>query len=241
MRVRLKENSILHVQTEFNGFFKLHVYNSGTLYKIRVFIKEKKIMGQNEDYLEAIRHVNKKNDERLALARAGIDVNNAGIMLISAYFPMLFHRLGLLADNRREFESTNDRIRAIFLIQYLLYGEQCEWEEPELYLNKMMVGMEEYNQPLPRTCELSQEETDMAEDMIKVICHNWDKMRNTSISGFRVAFLQRRGQVMLHEDLGKWEVTVEQEAYDLLIDSIPWEYKMCKYPWQKKIIEVKWR
>lgn len=259
IRSHLKEYSFLETQSEFLSiwmvelttrkylswsekeivdFLVARVYRSAP-YSLIVLIKKMNIMGQHEDYLEAIRRLSQSRDEQLV--EASIDVRNAGMMLISPYFPIFFHRLGLLDDNRREFKSVDSSIRAIFLIQYLIYGEQREWKESELYLNKIMVGMEEDRQPLPLTWELSQEDTSMADDMMKAICRNWDKMRNTSLRGFREAFLQRNGQVMWHKDLNRWEIKVEEKAFDVLIDSMPWGFKMCKYPWQKNMIEVKWR
>lgn len=259
LRAGLNEFCILEAQTEFLSiwmveltakrylpwsekeiieFLIARVYHSAP-YNIRELIKKMSIMGQHEDYLEAIRRLQQRENEESS--KVSIDVNNAGMMLIAPFYPMLFHRLGFLTDNRREFKSTNDAIHAIFLIQYLIYGEQREWNESELYLNKIMVGLEEYNQPLPRTCELRQEDKSMVDDMIKSICKSWDKMRNTSMRGFMEAFLQRKGRVVFHEYSGRWEVKVEQKAYDVLIDSLPWTYTMCKYPWQKNMIDVKWR
>lgn len=204
-----------------------------------ILIKKMSVMGQNEDYLEAMKSFERggSNDA----STAGVDVYNGGMMLISPYFPMLFSRLNLLTDDRKEFRDMDSRVRAIFLLQNVVYGEQREWTEAELYLNKLMVGMVESNQPLPRALDLKQEEIDMVEQLMKAICQSWDKMRNTSVRGFREAFLQRRAQVKWYESEHKWQVAVEVKAYDVLIDSMPWGYKTCKQPWHKQIIEVKWR
>lgn len=195
-------------------------------------------MGQNEDYLEAMRRF--EAGAKNGTSTTGVDVKNGGMMLISPYFPMLFARLNILID-RKEFKDVDSRIRAIFLLQYLIYGEQREWTEAELYLNKLVVGMEDSNQPLPLTLNLEQGDMELGEQLINGICHNWDKMKNTSVRAFRDSFLQRKAQVKWDESAQRWLVAVEVKAYDVLIDSLPWSYQMCKQPWHKHMIEVRWR
>lgn len=180
-------------------------------------------------------------NDRNSDIETGIDVKNAGLMLPAIFYPMLYHKLGLFTDDRKDFKDTESRIRAIFLLQYVVYGEQREWLEADLFLNKLLVGMEDSKESLPRRLELKWEETDLADNMLDAILHQWDKMRNTSPQGFRNAFLQRNGKVIWHADKKSWEVKVEQRAYDVLIDSLPWGYQMLKSPWSKHMITTTWR
>lgn len=259
IRTHLKEYGFIDSQSEFLSIWMVELttkkylswsekeivdfliarVHHGASYNFIVLIKKMSIMGQKEDYLEAMRRF--EEGSKNEASTTGIDVQNGGMVLISVYFPMMFARLNLLTDDRKDFKDMDGRIRAVFLLQYVVYGEQREWTEAELYLNKLMVGMEYSNQPLPRVLNLEQGDMELVEQLMKAVCQNWDKMKNTSIRGFREAFLQRRAQVKWDESAQRWQVAVEVKAYDVLIDSMPWGYKMCKQPWHKQMIEIKWR
>ena len=168
-----------------------------------------------------------------------IEVHNAGIVLLHPYLPMLFHRLGYLSEDRRSFKDTDSQIRAIFVLQYLVYGDQREYPETELYLNKVLVNMTDNVQPLPRKIELTREEIEWADKLIEGARQSWEKMRNTSTKAFRVSFLERKGYVSHTERV--WNVRVEEKAFDVLLDSVPWGFKMFMASWLKDRIEVQWR
>ena len=75
--------------------------------------------------------------------------------------------------------------------------------------------------------------------MLAGVKANWPKMENTSIGGFQRSFIEREGQLEQREN--KWVLTVENKAYDILLDSLPWSYRMIRLPWLKKPISVLWR
>ena len=39
----------------------------------------------------------------------------------------------------------------------------------------------------------------------------------------------------------RWVIHVEQRAYDILLDSVPWSFRMIRYPWMDTIMQVEWR
>lgn len=59
---------------------------------------------------------------------------------------------------------------------------------------------------------------------------NWKTIGNTSISGLRETFLQRKGKLQLKED-GMWYLTVEPGVFDMLLDSLPWRFSVIKHAW----------
>lgn len=163
-------------------------------------------------------------------------INNAGLVLLSPWFPMLFEKLDLLKD-KKEFTGAEAQIRAIFLLQSLLFREN-EFEEHTLLLNKILTGWES-DDPLPLAQERSVQERELPEEMLKGVLQNWDKLKNTSVDGFRQSFLAREGKLDEKED--SWVLTVDERGYDVLLDSVPWGYKFVKYPWMKKPLNVIWR
>lgn len=162
-------------------------------------------------------------------------INNAGIVLLLPFLPRLFSALGL--TDAGQFKNRDAQIRAMFLLQYAAFGK-TEFPEHELTLNKLLTGFQ-IGVPIPRSIELSGEERQTVDSMLRSVLQNWRKLQNTSIEGLQISFLQREGRLETKDNCHL--LTVEQKAYDLLLDSIPWSYTLIKYSWMEKMISVKWR
>lgn len=167
-----------------------------------------------------------------------IPVTNAGLCLFAPWIIRLFGMLDLLAEDRKDLKDMDARIRAIFILQRLVTVEQREYKESDLAFNRLLVACP-FNVPLPKSLELTDKETETIESMLAGVKANWPKMANTSVGGFQRSFIERDGQ--LEQQEGKWVLTVENKAYDILLDSLPWSYKMIRLPWLKKPISVSWR
>lgn len=167
-----------------------------------------------------------------------VSAPNAGLVLIAPWFPRLFGMLGFLNEEKKDFKDTESRIRAIFVLQYLIFSCEKEYKEPELAFNRILVSCP-FTVPLPRLLELTEVEKDTAESMLKGVKGNWQKMQNTSINGFQQSFINRSGRLEQQEN--KWMLTVEKKAFDMLLDSLPWSYSLIRFPWLKKQIDVIWR
>lgn len=167
-----------------------------------------------------------------------IPVTNAGLCLFAPWIIRLFGMLDLLAEDRKDLKDMDARIRAIFILQRLVTAEQREYKESDLAFNRLLVACP-FNVPLPKSHELTDKEIETVESMLAGVKANWPKMANTSIGGFQRSFIERDGQ--LEQQEGKWVLTVENKAYDILLDSLPWSYKMIRLPWLKKPISVSWR
>lgn len=167
----------------------------------------------------------------------GVSINNAGLTIIAVYLPILFHRLGYLSDDRRGFKSRECQVKAIFASQRFVTDEK-EIPEPELFLNKVLTGYDS-PEPLPRSCDLTENELEMIEQLKKAVLMNWDKMRNTSWEGLQSTFIRRKGVLKMEKN--NWTLTVEERAFDVLLDSIAWNFRFIKTPWMEKILRVKWR
>lgn len=180
---------------------------------------------------------NLKDTEMDNLNERDSKVENAGLVLLAPFLPILFSRLGYLAVDRREFVSKEMQIRGLFLMQYLI-TQQSEAHESDLVLNKILVNYLLFD-PLPREVELTNDERDMAGRLLESAKSNWRQLKNTSDNGFRDTFLKR--QAMLKEEPDNWTLTVEEKPYDILLDSLPWSYALVKLPFQAKLIRVNWR
>ena len=164
-----------------------------------------------------------------------IHINNAGIVLLSPYFPRLYTMLGLTEG--ADFKDEDAKVKAIYALQYAAF-ENTESPEHELILNKILVGLDT-EAPIPSKIDLTDEEKETITSMLNGAKQNWPKLKNTSIEGLREAFLQREGKLAETED--HYLLTVEEKAYDILLDSLPWNFRMIKHLWMGKMIQVKWR
>lgn len=167
-----------------------------------------------------------------------IEVPNAGLCLLAIWFSRLFGMLGLLTEDKKDLKDTKARIRAIFILQRLVTDEPREYKEQELAFNRILTGCPFYV-PLPKTLKLTVNEMQSIESMIVGVKDNWDKLRNTSVKGFQRSFIERPGRLEQREE--KWVLYVEGRSYDILLDSLPWSYRLIRLPWLKKRINVVWR
>ena len=167
-----------------------------------------------------------------------VSVHNAGLVLLTPWFPRLFSMLGLLSEDRKDFKDMESRIRAIFVIERLTSYEDREYKESDLAFNRILVGCP-FSQPLPAKIELTEQEIQTIESMLNGVKSNWSKMLNTSIRGFQHNFIERSGRLEQKED--RWLLTVDPRSYDMLVDSVPWTFNRVQFPWLAMQIQVSWR
>lgn len=162
-------------------------------------------------------------------------IDNAGLALLTPYLPRLFGMLQLTEDGH--FKDTDAQIRAMFVLQYLVF-ERTEFPEHQMIFNKLLTGFQT-GIPIPQSVDLTAEEKETADSMLQAVIQHWEKLKNTSVAGLRESFLQRAGKLCtVQEGL---QLTVESKAYDMLLDSLPWGYSTIKFSWMENSISVKWR
>lgn len=163
------------------------------------------------------------------------DLDGAGVVLLSPFLPRLFNLLELVAANR--FTSHESALKAVFLLRYLIAGN-AEAEEHELPLMKLLAGLP-VTTAVPMTIVLSDTDAETVDSLITGALSHWEKMKHTTASGFREAFLRRRGKLV--ETAETYELTVEGQTYDVLLDSVPWKFRNICFPWMTKPMIVYWR
>jgi hypothetical protein len=163
-----------------------------------------------------------------------IYIRNAGLVLLHPFLGTYFTRLGLLEAGKFVDEAAQHR--AVLLTQYLVNGRN-ETEEFELALNKVLCGVSMY-ETVPLKIELTATEIAVSEEIFQVIFQRWEKMKNSTIAGFRASFIQREGALSRNEE--NWELRVEQRTYDMLLETLPWSFGMIKSSWMNQILTVEW-
>jgi len=162
-------------------------------------------------------------------------VANAGIVLLGPHFGTLFDRLDLLDGGT--FRDAAAQATAIDLLRHLVFGA-VETREYELALDKILCGME-LGEPLAAGRELGETDRVTCDGLLRSITQSWTPLRNSSIATLREAFLQREG--LLKRDAEQWILKVAAKPYDMLLDSMPWPYKLLKAKWMRSLVRVEWR
>ncbi len=194
---------------------------------------------QNIHLQKIVENMEKEETQKVGESQENkIGVQNAGLMLLSPYFRMLFARLNYLENNLLAKEEM--KLRAIFLLQYAVFGKEQQYKEQELFLNKIIVGWPA-DKTLPKALALTDTEKEMINELLKSASQNWQKMRNVANDTFRQAFLMRGGWMEYKPEERQWVLTVEERPYDLLIDTVPWSFKMFRFPGNDYFIMTKWR
>ena len=173
-------------------------------------------------------------EEEILDPEEGITVYNAGLVLLWPFLSRYFSMLEL--SNAKDFLGDEERARAIQLTQYLVTGQK-EMEEWNLSLNKILCGAE-LNFPVEPTFDISLEEEELSEKMLKGALQNWPKLKNSKPDTFRETFLRREGRLYKRDN--RWELFVEKKSYDMLLDSLPWNISMIKLNWMPDRLVVVW-
>lgn len=163
-----------------------------------------------------------------------IYVGNAGLVLLHPFLSFAFQRLGWLQEGK--FISEEAQHRAIHLLQFTVDGLE-EHPEHALALNKVLCNFP-LAAPVPLEITLTEEEKQLSVEMLKVVIQRWEKMKNSSVEGFQGAFLQREGALRQTDEA--WFLRVEQRAYDVIMQTLPWGIGTIKTPWMDKVLYTEW-
>lgn len=167
--------------------------------------------------------------------QGGIYVPLAGTVLVHAFLPTLFERLGFLTDENFIHESAQER--AVHVL-YFLATDQHYPEEAETVLLKLLCGMD-INQPIAREIDLTSEEKEEATHLLQALIRRWgEAMEGTTPEEIRGSFLVREGKLQ-PGDLG-WQLTVEEQVWDVLLNKLPWGISPIQHSWMKEMIWVNW-
>ena len=173
-------------------------------------------------------------EQEQGLPGKGIFVGNVGICLLAPYLPPFFKELNL--GDGAQFYTPAKQQQAIFLVHHLATGEEDASEE-KLVFAKLLCGW-----PLLMPClledEISAKEKEESIELLQSVIGHWAVLKNTSPDGLREAFLQRDGK--LTDDGDNYILQVAQQTLDILLDQVPWTFRMIKFPWMKKMVVVEW-
>ena len=164
-----------------------------------------------------------------------IYIDNAGLVLVWPFLKRFFEKLGLMEAG--EFGSRELRHRAICLLQVVAGFEPEEIEEHQLPLNKLLCGTD-LDEPVESEWAFTEEELEEARLINEAVIANVPLLRNSSVEGFRQAFVQREGILRMLN--GAWLMRIEKRTHDVIIEKIPWSTSTIHLPWMEQVMYVEW-
>ena len=161
-------------------------------------------------------------------------VKNAGIILLSPFLTPFFNELGWIENG--EFVDDLSQYKALHSLHYLATGET---HPPEhlLTLGKLLCGIP-LKAPVPRKLDLPKADLREADALLSDVISHWQTLKNTSVNGLRNGFLQRNGVLAFTNSA--WELQVERQTIDVLLDTIPWGFSVLKLPWMPSLLYTQW-
>lgn len=182
-----------------------------------------------------------KNDRfSTKISDEGILVQNAGLVILHPYIPLLFERLDFLSeDSEGKLKKTikpNKVATAVHLLHYLACRKEQPYEH-ELTVEKYLCGLP-LEQSLERMISLSEEQKEQCNSLLKAVLDHWKALGSSNIELLQNEFLVREGKLFFTKDTEK--IYVQRKVYDLLLDKIPWNLALAKFPWKQKMIHIEW-
>jgi hypothetical protein len=166
------------------------------------------------------------------LEAEGVYVENAGLVILHPFIPMLFERTGIARD-----EQIVDEGRALALLHYLCTGF-TDTPEYDTALAKTLCNIA-WEIPVDTNVALSPDDLDQADTVLRSAIKYWDALGDTSLDSLRGTFLLRPGKLSLEAD-GEWHLQVEQRSFDILLDQLPWTISLLHLPWMPRNFNVHW-
>lgn len=161
-------------------------------------------------------------------------VKNAGIILLTPFLTRFFSELDWIENGK--FVDDLSQFKALHSLHYLATGET---HAPEylLTLGKLLCGLP-LNTPVPRRIDLTKADYCEADALLTDLISHWQTLKNTSVNGLREGFLQRDGVLTFTNSA--WELQVERQTIDVLLDTIPWGFSATKLPWMPSLLYTQW-
>lgn len=230
------QNVVSTMQKEAQTYLAQYKYRQEILNNVKDEVLKQLNMENNATAMEEKKpDAITDQDETIKLKEGEkVYIENAGLVLLHPFLSTLFDRTGLVKNG--EFVNDEAKFRAPHLLQYLVNFQQ-ESPEHALLLNKILCGIE-YQEAVASGIVLTELEMNTANELLYVVTQQWEKLKNTSINGLQESFLQRSGSLCLSSE--GWTLVVENKAYDVLLQTLPWGLSFIKNSWMTEPIFVEW-
>lgn len=198
--------------------------------------------GQAEGETEMVQHTDVvKAQEEASKQETGMAIEelycaHGGLILLHPFIRQLFQRLGWLVEG--QFRDEACRRKAVVMLHFIATGTQ-EWKAYALAVPKIICGMPLADALTGDEELLTPEEEAEAIDMLQAAIAQWEIMGNASVQALREGFLEREARITVQEEHISFRM--ETKGIDVLLDRLPWNLSLVRFPWLTRIIYVEWR
>lgn len=227
---RRKISELLRDKEKAEAFVSLQ--EKKDIYREKIMLEIKKELSVENGDVES--KLSQPGNETPVLPKDNLYISNAGLILFHPFLVTFLERAGLLVE--RKFPEPKDANRAVLLLQYLASGSE-QFQESDLVLNKIICGLS-VPEPISLHFEPTEIEIRVIAELYEVLAERWPQIGKTSIEGIRNSFIMRNGMLSLTED--GWKLRVEQRAYDILLQTLPWAFGIIKTPMMEKALITEW-
>lgn len=161
-------------------------------------------------------------------------VQNAGLVLLNPFLQTAFEGFGWMEN--ASFKDELAQENALWFVQLLGSKSPVE-SEAELLLAKILVGMAPET-PVRSSHGFETSVLEEADTLLQAAIGYWNKIGNISPNDFRQAFILREGR--LKDGGGSWQLKVERQTLDVLMEFLPWSIGVIRLPWMEQLLAVDW-
>lgn len=165
-----------------------------------------------------------------------LNCNNAGLVLCHPFLIELYKALDYL-DAHNCFKNPNYKMRAIAILSFMATGNDCDMKPIDLIVPKLLCGVP-INHTLPNSIIVSSIEKEFAQELLEALIKHWKSLKQVNVDVLRRQFLCRPGLLKLGKT---YELAIETNTIDILLESIPWNFNRITLPWSTNMIQVTWR
>ncbi|MCH7399177.1 contractile injection system tape measure protein [Belliella sp. DSM 107340] len=197
---------------------------------------------REKEYFEFFKSENKsrvkekpkeKIEEKKATEKqATIYIENAGLIIIHPFLLNFYKNIGVLDQKNRIPKENYDLV--IHSLHYLSTGKTYAYENSLLF-EKFLCGVP-IDFAVDRFFELETNIKEEANSLLMAAIGHWGKLKNTSPEGLREMFFIREGKLELESK----RLTIKRMSQDILLESLPWNLTIVKFPWLKNSLFVHW-
>ena len=193
---------------------------------------EQQALAQQQPDLPVIENAIKENFDKDARP---IRLNYAGLVLFHPYLPRLFTRQQWLnAEYQIKPECLPIAARSLC---YLCAGTTILADD-QASIIKLLLGVNIEDLLLVGKRPLSNEVIEELENLTTSFITHWGALGSTSNQALRSSFIKRGGLLTFTDN--SWRLTIERQAPDVLLGSLPFSLSTIKLPWMHFPLHLTW-
>lgn len=165
----------------------------------------------------------------------GIQIGNAGLILLHPFLTHLFRHLQWLQEKDRVIAEPYTN-RAVHLLEFLSSGRE-QLPEYDMVFPKLLCGIP-VETSIERDIVLEPFEKQQAESLLKAVLEHWPPLSSSGVPALRETFLQREGLLQFRNN--EWLLKVEHRTVDILLNKLPWGIGVVRLPWMPYLLKADW-